>query len=137
MDVVLPAEEESCRSSNQPASKSWPSSITSAWKLGPSTPIAPSSAAGKSSKVYNDQYADELVFLNIDRERRSIEPLLETLAAASEVCFMALAMGGGITTIDDARRLILGGADKVVVNSGCYARPNAPAPDRGRSAARR
>ena len=79
----------------------------------------------KSSKVYNDQTADELVFLNIDRGPRSIEPLLELIEAVSEVCFMPLSLGGGIASFEDARRLILGGADKVVVNSLCYRSPDA------------
>lgn len=75
----------------------------------------------QSSKVYSDQDADELVFLNIDRERRGIDALLALLAPVSEVCFMPLALGGGIRTLPDAELLIRGGADKVVVNSACYA----------------
>lgn len=77
----------------------------------------------KSSKVYNDQQADELVFLNISRTGRGIRPLLELLERVSEVSFMPLAMGGGIASLDDARALIKGGADKVVVNSACYQDP--------------
>lgn len=76
----------------------------------------------KSSRVYNDQDADELVFLNVDRGERSIEPLLDVLRKVSEVCFMPLSVGGGIRSLDDARRLILSGADKVVVNSIAYAK---------------
>ncbi len=77
----------------------------------------------KSSKVYSDQTADELVFLNIERGKRTIEPLLTLIHAVSEVCFMPLSLGGGIMSFDDARRLILGGADKVVLNSLCYREP--------------
>jgi imidazole glycerol-phosphate synthase subunit HisF len=73
-----------------------------------------------SSRVYNAQNADELVFLNISRDRRSIEPMLSLLERVSEVCFMPLALGGGITGLDDASRLIRHGADKVVVNSAVY-----------------
>jgi cyclase len=73
-----------------------------------------------SSRVYNAQNADELVFLNIHREARSIEPLLPLLERVSEVCFMPLALGGGLRTLADAETLIRHGADKVVVNSAVY-----------------
>jgi cyclase len=73
-----------------------------------------------SSKVYNDSDGDELVFLNIDRSHRTIKPLLTIIEKVSEVCFMPLALGGGIRSIDDAGTLIKNGADKVVINSACY-----------------
>lgn len=73
-----------------------------------------------SSKVYNAQNADELVFLNINRAARDIGPLLKLLERVSAVSFMPLSLGGGITTFDAARRLISSGADKVVVNSAAY-----------------
>jgi cyclase len=74
----------------------------------------------QSSKVYNAQDADELIFLNINRGDRSIEPLVTLLEEVSEVCFMPLSMGGGIRSLADAELLIKQGADKVVVNSACY-----------------
>lgn len=73
-----------------------------------------------SSRVYNAQNADELVFLNIDRAARSVEPMLARLERVSEVCFMPLSVGGGIITADDAAVLIRNGADKVVLNSAVY-----------------
>lgn len=76
-----------------------------------------------SSKVYNAQNADELVFLNISRDDRSVEPMLRLLERVSEEVFMPLALGGGIRTVDDASRLIRAGADKVVVNSAAYRDP--------------
>jgi cyclase len=76
-----------------------------------------------SSRVYSAQNADELVFLNIDREQRSLEPLLPLLERVSEVCFMPLSLGGGIRSAADAEMLIRHGADKVVVNSIVYREP--------------
>ena len=73
-----------------------------------------------SSRVYNSQYADELVFLNINPTSRSVEPLLSLIEKVSEVCFMPLALGGGISTLDDTANLIENGADKVVINSAVY-----------------
>jgi len=69
-----------------------------------------------SSRVYNAQNADELVFLNINRSARGIDPLLTLLERVSEVTFMPLSLGGGVTSYDSAARLIRSGADKVVLN---------------------
>jgi imidazole glycerol-phosphate synthase subunit HisF len=74
----------------------------------------------KSSAVYNSQYADELIFLNIARELRTIQMLRSVIEKVSEVSFMPMAMGGGIVSADDAAELIRTGADKVVVNSIAY-----------------
>ena len=74
----------------------------------------------KSSAVYNSQYADELIFLNIARDRDSVQPMAELLQKVSEECFMPLSVGGGIRNFNDAAYLIQNGADKVVVNSAAY-----------------
>ena len=76
-----------------------------------------------SSRVYNAQNADELVFLNINRSARGIDPLLTLLERVSEVTFMPLSLGGGVTSYDCAARLIRSGADKVVLNSAAYSDP--------------
>ena len=70
-----------------------------------------------SSKIYNDSDADELVFLNISRESRKIDPLISLIKTVSEVCFMPLSVGGGIQSLNDVERLIKNGADKIIVNS--------------------
>jgi cyclase len=74
----------------------------------------------KSSAVYNSQYADELIFLNIAREGRTIDMLRSVIEKVSEVSFMPMAMGGGIASIEDAAELIRTGADKIVVNTIAY-----------------
>ena len=74
----------------------------------------------KSSAVYNSQYADELIFLNIARDRASLQPLAELMQKVSQECFMPLSVGGGIHTLEDAAYLIQNGADKVVINSAAY-----------------
>ncbi|HEX8580530.1 MAG TPA: imidazole glycerol phosphate synthase cyclase subunit [Allosphingosinicella sp.] len=74
----------------------------------------------KSSAVYNSQNADEIIFLNIAREHRSIDMLRVVIEKVSEVSFMPMAMGGGISSADDAAELIRTGADKIVVNSAAY-----------------
>lgn len=73
-----------------------------------------------SSRVYSAQSADELCFLNIARDARSIAPLIAVLERVSAVCFMPLSLGGGIVCDEDAANLIRLGADKVVINSALY-----------------
>jgi cyclase len=73
-----------------------------------------------SSKIYSATYADELVFLNVERSQRNIDPLIRLIEKVSEVCFMPLSVGGGINSAQDAETLIRTGADKVVINSLCY-----------------
>jgi imidazole glycerol-phosphate synthase subunit HisF len=73
-----------------------------------------------SAKVYSAQQADELVFLNIDREARTIAPMMELIERVSAVAFMPLAVGGGIRAFEDAEALLRHGADKVIVNSVAY-----------------
>lgn len=76
-----------------------------------------------SSKVYSSQDADELVFLNIARDSRTVAPLLRFIERVSEVCFMPLTLGGGIRSLEDVDALIRNGADKVVINSIAYTNP--------------
>lgn len=78
----------------------------------------------KSSAVYNSQYSDELIFLNIDRKGGSVKPLADLLHAVSEVCFMPLCVGGGVRSFADAAYLIQNGADKVVINTVAYCDPH-------------
>jgi cyclase len=72
---------------------------------------------------YNEQGADELTFLDITAtldDRDLILPIIE--AVASQV-FIPLTVGGGVRTVDDVRRLLNAGADKVSFNSAAVARP--------------
>jgi cyclase len=78
----------------------------------------------KSAGVYSDQNADELVILNVSRSHRTIDPILKILEPLAKSCFMPLALGGGIKSVSDAKRLINSGADKVVVNSATYSNPD-------------
>lgn len=77
----------------------------------------------KSSLVYSDQDADELFLLNIGRERRDPRETAAHLRAIAGKCFMPLAVGGGLRSVDDAALLFGVGADKVVVNSAAYDAP--------------
>ena len=75
------------------------------------------------AKAYNDQGADELVFLDITAssdERNTMVDVVERTAAS---CFMPLTVGGGIRTVEDMRTMLLAGADKVAVNTAAVFRP--------------
>ena len=75
------------------------------------------------AKAYDAAGADELCFLDITATHEARGTLLDIVARTAEVCFMPLTVGGGVRTAEDARALLLAGADKVGVNSAAVARP--------------
>ena len=77
----------------------------------------------KSSQVYSDQDADELVLLNITREHRDVQALVDVVVRIAQECFVPFTVGGGIRSLADAARLFVAGADKVLVNSAAYTQP--------------
>lgn len=60
---------------------------------------------------------DELIVLNVERSRNSLEPFFEHVKKLNDDCFVPIAAGGGIRSVEDARNLLRSGADKVVINS--------------------
>lgn len=74
-------------------------------------------------RIYNAQDADELVFLDIQASLESRQALVDIVREAASECFMPLAAGGGVESIDDVRELLLAGADKVVVTSSAVINP--------------
>lgn len=77
----------------------------------------------KSSQVYSDQDADELVLLNICRDKRNVEELIHAVTHISQECFVPFTVGGGISTLNDAAKIIDTGADKILINSAAYKNP--------------
>jgi cyclase len=74
-------------------------------------------------KVYNLREVDELVFLDITATGEGRPPDFETIDELADECFMPLTVGGGVRTVDDVRRLLRVGADKVAVNTAAVERP--------------
>ena len=72
---------------------------------------------------YQEQGADELVFYDISASHEGRQIMAELVSRVVEVIFMPLTVGGGISTLDDATRLIQAGAEKVSVNSSAVKRP--------------
>ncbi len=73
--------------------------------------------------VYDQQGADELIFLDITASHERRDTTVEMARAVAEQVFIPFTIGGGIRTVDDARRLLRAGADKVSINSAAVARP--------------
>ena len=69
------------------------------------------------ARKYEQQGADELVFLDITASHEQRDIILDVVSRTSEVVFMPLTVGGGIRNVDDIRRLLNAGCDKVSINS--------------------
>jgi cyclase len=78
----------------------------------------------EQARVYDAAGADELTFLDITASHENRDTILDVVARTAEQCFMPLTVGGGVRTIEDIRRLLLAGADKVSINSAAVARPD-------------
>jgi cyclase len=72
---------------------------------------------------YDEQGADELVFLDITASSDRRDTTADMARAVAEQVFIPFTIGGGIRTVDDARRLLRAGADKVSVNTAAVKRP--------------
>lgn len=77
----------------------------------------------EQARAYDASGADELCFLDISASHEGRGTLLDVVQRTAEVCFMPLTVGGGVRTAEDARALLLAGADKVAVNSAAVSRP--------------
>jgi cyclase len=72
---------------------------------------------------YNQQGADELVFLDITASSDYRETMVDVVARTARRVFIPLTVGGGIRSVSDARNIILAGADKVSINTAAVRRP--------------
>ncbi|MFL0417741.1 imidazole glycerol phosphate synthase subunit HisF [Sphingomonas sp. 179-I 2A4 NHS] len=77
----------------------------------------------EQARAYDAAGADELCFLDITASHEGRDTILDVVRRTAAVCFMPLTVGGGVRTADDARALLLAGADKVAVNSAAVSRP--------------
>ncbi|HFC09247.1 MAG TPA: imidazole glycerol phosphate synthase subunit HisF [Chloroflexi bacterium] len=77
----------------------------------------------EQARLYDAQGADELVFLDISATPEGRATTADLVSRVAEVVFMPLTVGGGIRSVDDMRRLLLAGADKVSVNSAAVRTP--------------
>lgn len=75
------------------------------------------------AQMYDDQGADELVFLDISASHEGRKTMVEVVKKAASVLSIPFTVGGGINTVDDMRIILRSGADKVSVNTAAVLRP--------------
>jgi imidazole glycerol-phosphate synthase subunit HisF len=78
----------------------------------------------EAAKAYDAAGADELCFLDITASSDERETILDVVARTAEQCFMPLTVGGGVRTVEDIRKLLLAGADKVSINTAAVQNPD-------------
>lgn len=76
------------------------------------------------AKIYNDQGADELVFLDIGASPKSRRTMIDVVEDVSRQVFIPLTVGGGVRTVEDMRRVLNAGADKVAVCTAAVKDPD-------------
>ena len=78
----------------------------------------------EQARLYDQTGADELVFLDISATHEGRNTVVEMVSRVADQVFMPLTVGGGIRTLEDMRRLLLAGADKISINSAAVSDPN-------------
>ena len=77
----------------------------------------------EQAKIYDGQGADELTFLDITASQENRDTIYDVVSGTAEQCFMPLTVGGGVRAIEDIRKLLLAGADKVSINTAAVLHP--------------
>jgi cyclase len=78
----------------------------------------------EQAKVYDESGADELCFLDITASHEDRDIIFDVVRRTAEECFMPLTVGGGVRTIEDVRKLLLAGADKVSIMTAAVKNPD-------------
>ena len=77
----------------------------------------------EQAKIYDRAGADELTFLDITASSDNRDTIYDVVGRTAEACFMPLTVGGGVRQVEDIRKLLLAGADKVSINTAAVHRP--------------
>ena len=78
-------------------------------------------------KIFNDKEVDELMLLDITASRERKGPAFSTIAQIASECFMPLCYGGGVTSLEQAKRIVGLGAEKIAINHAAISRPTCTA----------
>ena len=78
----------------------------------------------EQAKIYDAAGADELCFLDITASHEGRDAIYDVIAEVADHCFMPLTVGGGVRQVEDFRKMLLSGADKVSVNSSAVSDPD-------------
>ena len=77
----------------------------------------------EQARIYDQAGADELCFLDITASSENRETIYDVVEQTAEQCFMPLTVGGGVRNVEDIRKLLLAGADKVSINTASVKNP--------------
>ncbi|MCE0504389.1 MULTISPECIES: imidazole glycerol phosphate synthase subunit HisF [unclassified Roseivivax] len=77
-----------------------------------------------AARAYDAAGADEICFLDITASHEDRDTMLDVVTRTAEQCFIPLTVGGGVRSVEDVRKLLLAGADKVSFNSAAVADPD-------------
>ncbi|MEQ8284307.1 imidazole glycerol phosphate synthase subunit HisF [Thalassospira sp.] len=78
----------------------------------------------EQARIYDAEGADELCFLDITASSDNRDTIFDVVARTAEACFMPVTVGGGVRSLDDIRKLLLAGADKVSINTAAVKNPD-------------
>ncbi|MDP2699297.1 imidazole glycerol phosphate synthase subunit HisF [Thalassospira sp.] len=78
----------------------------------------------EQARIYDAEGADELCFLDITASSDNRDTIFDVVARTAEACFMPVTVGGGVRSLDDIRKLLLAGADKVSINTAAVNNPD-------------
>jgi cyclase len=78
----------------------------------------------EQAKLYDAAGADELCFLDITASHENRDTIYDVVARTAEAAFMPVTVGGGVRTVEDIRKLLLAGADKVSINTAAVKNPD-------------
>lgn len=77
----------------------------------------------ENARIYNDEGADELVFLDITASHEKRKTMIDVVCRVAEEVFMPFTVGGGVTSNEDIRELLNAGCDKVSINTAAVKKP--------------
>src|SRR5215468_1859668 len=77
----------------------------------------------EQASIYDAQSADEICFLDISASHEGRATLLDVVKRTADRCFTPLTVGGGVRSVDNARALLLAGADKIAINTAAVETP--------------
>lgn len=78
----------------------------------------------EAAKAYDAAGADELCFLDITASHENRDTIFDVVRRTAEACFMPLTVGGGVRRVEDIRKLLVAGADKVSINTAAVKNPD-------------